>query len=165
MNEQPLNIVRRFADQHLQSFDVVMLAGSAANMQCSAGSDLDVVAFSKQAEVAYRQVLTFEQRPVELFAFPVKGLEKLFEYNAQQGLPTIMRMIAEGKVVVDNGLANSLKRQAERYLKSGPAPWSLDEMNQARFQITENLIDLADAHSMEEAQFIAIHLFMLCCRF
>lgn len=165
MPKSPEKIVKSIANELLADCDVVLFSGSFAKLEHNFNSDIDVVAFSKSVEEPFRQVISSAGWPVELFVFPAASYRKLLEINISKGVPTLMRMIAEGKIIVDNGSAAKLKQEAAQALASGPREWTLDEMNAYRFQMTEHIHDLEGTDQQEEAQFIAVHLLTLCCHF
>lgn len=51
-------------------------------------------------------------------------------------------MFATGVILVDDGTAADMQQEALTLLKSGPPPWSNQDVQFARFVITNHLLDL-----------------------
>ncbi|XEC92976.1 hypothetical protein AB6A23_16485 [Paenibacillus tarimensis] len=91
----------------------------------------------------------------------------LFEYNQSRGIPSLHRMCAEGIIIKDDGTAKEIVETAKRVLKEGPVPWTAEEMNQARYEISECLEDLSGSDFHYENIFIVnklagrVHEFVL----
>lgn len=51
-------------------------------------------------------------------------------------------MFATGVVLVDDGTAQDIQREAQAILDAGPPPWTEQQVQFARFMITNHLLDL-----------------------
>ena len=156
MKTSPLETAKRFVSAEFAQCSAAIMGGSAARGEYNENSDIDFVIVDHSVHVPYHEIFRFEDWDIEVFAFGGYTYEDFFQENARMGIPTLQRICAEGILICDrNGDGRRLQERAKKALAAGPAPWTLDEMNRARFELTHLLLDLISAKSYPETVFVA----------
>ncbi|HEX7055884.1 MAG TPA: nucleotidyltransferase domain-containing protein [Bacilli bacterium] len=148
----------RFIGDYFPGCNAVIWAGSCAAGKGSSHSDIDLVIIDDTCERPFRQSYMAWGWPVEVFVITSDTYEDLFAANREAGTAALQRMIAEGRLLKDNGSGAPIIAEAKRQVAQGPAPWSLDEMNRCRYEITELLEDLKEPSNRGEHCFTALSL-------
>ncbi|GGG09788.1 nucleotidyltransferase domain-containing protein [Paenibacillus abyssi] len=148
------NIVKRYVKKYYPGANVVLLAGSAAAGRATKGSDLDVLIFDEHAEDSYRLIDKKYGRIIEVFLVALRHYPYFIEEAKKSGIPSMVRMCAEGVIIIDDGQAHELIANGRKAWAEGPYPRSLDELNQVRYEITEYLDDLIHSSIRSEDLFI-----------
>jgi hypothetical protein len=164
MKYSPKVAARTFIKKHFPNASVAFLAGSAAHRNLTPNSDLDIVVFD-DTQFPFKQNYTGYGWPIEAFVLTRNAYRSFFDEARSSGLPSMIRMCAEGETIVDTGFAEEIRSEARDLMSQGPYEWLSDERNQVRYQITECLEDLSDAHFYHENLFIVNQLTELVTNF
>ncbi|MGA9173706.1 MAG: nucleotidyltransferase domain-containing protein [Thermoactinomyces sp.] len=159
MRLSPIQTAKKFVAEFYSRCEVAILGGSTGTGKGTETSDLDIVIFDFTLASTFRQSLKYEGWPIESFVYNnLENYRKFFESDRRRCRPALIRMVAEGIVLIDQGLANKLKTDAQSILDQGPEPWTMDQINQARYMITDCLDDLIGCNHPEEEIFIVHRL-------
>lgn len=164
MKYSPKVAARLFIKKHFPNACVAFLGGSAAHRNLTPNSDLDILVFD-DTQFPFKQNYTGYGWTIEAFVVTRSVYHSFFDEARRSGLPSILRMCAEGETIVDTGFAEGIRSEAQDLLSQGPCEWTWDEMNQVRYQITECLEDLSDAHLYHENLFVVNQLTELVTKF
>jgi hypothetical protein len=164
MKYSPKVAARKFIKKHFPNACVAFLGGSAAHHNLNPNSDLDIVVFD-DTQFPFKQNYTGYGWPIEAFVLTRSAYRSFFDEARRSGLPSMIRMCAEGETVLDTGFAEGIRSEARDQMSQGPCEWSWDERNQVRYKITECLNDLSDAHLYHENLFIVNQLTELVTHF
>ncbi|MEV0279917.1 hypothetical protein AB0I22_26490 [Streptomyces sp. NPDC050610] len=119
-------------------------------------SDLDMVVVTGPRESPYRQSLHWAGQPVEVLVHDERTLAAYCDDNPARRWPGIPRLIAEGTVVSERGaLGRRLQTERRRQLTEGPAAASPAELEAHRYELTDQIDDLAGAEDPDEIAFIS----------
>ncbi|NBI31098.1 nucleotidyltransferase domain-containing protein [Chengkuizengella marina] len=165
MNLTPIEAATKFVELNFPNCSAAFLAASAKKGSIKKNSDLDIVIFDNEITLHFRKVYDYAPWPAEVFGFNLSSFKEFMNKNDSYALPTIYIIITKGFVVKDNGEAESIKKMCEERLIQGPPSWSFDELNFARFEITDQLEDLITSQHEMENYFIVNKLFTLCATF
>jgi predicted nucleotidyltransferase len=154
MNLLPIEIGKKCVEKYFPNCLAAVLAGSAVRGRINEQSDLDIVIIDESAHQAYKTIYSTDVWPVEAFVFNTKQIHGFFLENYNKAMPTLHRILSDGVIIHDKGIGKSLCKEAKVLLNKGPQPWSLDEMNKARFDITDYLKDLIGSESTSENLYV-----------
>ncbi|GIQ68106.1 nucleotidyltransferase domain-containing protein [Xylanibacillus composti] len=143
----------------------IVLGGSHANGTANPRSDVDIAVIDNSVDAAYRESNIVEGKPVEWFVFTEKALPRFFREARRTALPTVLRLLACGRWLESSHGCRRWHSRAALFLAAGPAGWSLDEMNQARYELTELLEDLEENRDRIERLVVAQQLGVRLIRF
>ncbi len=115
---------------------VAFAAGSYFRGEATPSSDLDLVVVYPTLPAAYRISFLHDRVPVEAFVHDPETLEWFF----QEELPSLANMVAEGVPLPPSEWAEELQRRARQRLQEGPPAWTPEQLERARYALT----DLAD---------------------
>jgi hypothetical protein len=133
------------------------LGGSAATDSMTATSDLDITVLLPSRPAPFRESLNVGGQPVELFVHTEDSLRFFCARDRQRCRPTLPRLIGTSVILVDtDGTARRLQDEFHRLDQDGPRRLSDDEIDAARYAVTDLLDDLVDGDS--EALSIAAEL-------
>jgi hypothetical protein len=159
MKTSPRETAAQFVRAEFAHCSAAIMGGSAAREEYTEHSDLDLVIVDHTIPAPSHEIYRFGDWDIEVFAFCGGTYEDFFQENAREGIPTLQRICAEGILIVDRGGEGMrLQERAKKALAAGPVPWTLDDMNRARFELTNLLLDLTAAKSYAEAVFVANEL-------
>jgi hypothetical protein len=134
------------------------LAGSVARGEATATSDLDIMVVVPEGTPTYRESFQAHGWPVEIFVHTPSTHRRFVELDAARRRPSTSMMDCEGIVLRDvDGLAVKLKQEACALLEQGPPALPAAELALARYGVSDQMDDLADADP-GEAYFIAASL-------
>jgi len=134
--------VRHIGKQQFPHASALVLGGSQAIGTANGSSDVDIVVIDNSAEVAYRESVYIDGKPVEWFVFTEKSLLLFFREARRTALPTVLHLLVYGQWVETSHICLRWRSRAALFLRKGPISWSLDAMNDARYELTELLEDL-----------------------
>lgn len=138
---EALGLVRHFVAARHPAAEAVLLAGSHARGEATAGSDYDVVLlFGSLPDGAWREMALFEGRHVEAFAHDPGTLAYFCrEVDRPSGVPALPAMVAEGVCVLAHSCAllDAARVIARETLRLGPAPLDADALRSRRYAITD----------------------------
>jgi hypothetical protein len=160
MNMDPVDQARRLARGRYPDALAVILAGSTAAGQATAGSDLDIAVLIGDGGETGRETIRFEGRVAELFFHTRAGLAELFAADLAGRRAVLQSMYAAGLVLVDtNGEAGRARALAEADLRKGPPALDPQTIETKRYGLTDALDDLTD--SVNRIERLAVAGFVL----
>ncbi|GAA3130326.1 hypothetical protein JOF29_007173 [Kribbella aluminosa] len=118
-----------------------LLGGSAAAERLTETSDLDVTVLLPDTTVC-RQALTYAGWPIELFVHTEESVRRFVQLDAAKRQPSMARLVARSIPVLPGDGGAVLRAYCSALLEEGPAPLSEDEMQLARYILTDLLDDL-----------------------
>lgn len=142
MNLSGIEAAKKFVSTHFPGCNVAILTGSASRGEETPYSDLDILIISDTEPSAYVQAFYEYDWMIEVLMHNRQSYRKFFERDKLRGRPSLPHMFATGIVLVDDGTAAEIQQEARLLLKSGPPPWSHQDIQFARFVITNHLLDL-----------------------
>jgi len=142
----------RIREEHFSGAEVVLLAGSIVRGEATAFSDLDLVVLYEKVECAYRKSFRAGGYPVEAFVHDEATLRYfMLEMDRPSGIPSLPQMVVEGiEVPRSTSLSRRMKDLARSVLEAGPPLLTEEELNRARYTITDLLDDLRAPRSHAE---------------
>ncbi len=162
----PQLTAQRLVESRFPECEVAFLAGSVIRGEGTPTSDLDIVIITSRPEAPYRESLVFEGWPVEAFVHSPDSVRRYFASDAAGRRPMLPMMCAEGIIVRgQNGLAETIKAEAQALLDAGPTSLTPDERDNYRYALTDLLDDFEGCDKAEELYFIAPELAALAVEF
>jgi len=138
-----IEVAKQYLQQHYPHATAALLGGSAVHGQFHERSDLDLVIIDPETDVSFHEVVHFKGWTIDTFVFYEEVISDFFALNADRGIPTLQKICATGVVLCNvDGAADTLKAEAVKSYTRGPTAWTLDELNDARYQLTDVLLDL-----------------------
>lgn len=127
------------------------VAGSIIRGQGTAHSDIDLVVVYGRIDRARRESFRSGGFPVEAFVHDPGTLRWFMDQDVARGRPSILTMVAEGRVVgpVTTG-AEALRSEAGSLLAKGPPTLVAESRDALRYEITDLVDDLRDRRSPQE---------------
>ena len=117
--------------------------GSAATGSMTPMSDLDITVLLSSKPAPFRESLIVEGRPVELFVHTEDSLWFFCAQDRRRRRPTMLRLIGTSIVIVDvDGAGKRLQDQFHRLDQEGPSALTPEEVEAARYVVTDLLDDL-----------------------
>jgi len=154
----PLAAAKRYVKREHPDCFAAFVAGSAITDRSNRSSDLDLVVIDGRVEEPF-QLNTFRYGwLIEAFVMTPSTYRDFFEEARKRAIPTLIRMCAEGQIVHGGDGAHQVQREAARWLEEGPAEWSFVELDRARYELTECLIDLETPNIPEEEWYLVHQL-------
>ncbi|WP_199622604.1 nucleotidyltransferase domain-containing protein [Paenibacillus alkalitolerans] len=154
MRRTAIEAAEQFVLNHFSDCTVAILSGSVVQGMGTKQSDLDIVIIDDTKTFPFRESFYESGWPIEAFVLTRDTYRDLFEFNVVQGLPSLQRMCAQGIIIKDDGTASELIDIAREILAKGPMPWTVEEMNRVRYEISECLEDLTGSDCHYESIFI-----------
>lgn len=167
MRQPAIEAAKQFINTHFPDCNVAILSGSVIQGRETQHSDLDIVIIDDTKTNPFRESFFESDWPIEAFILTNDTYRDLFEINRYQGIPTLQRMCAEGIIIKDDGTAGEIIDEAREILQKGPMPWTVEEMNLVRYEISECLEDLSGSDCHYENIFVVnklaglVHQFVL----
>lgn len=162
---EPFEAAKKFVSLHFPDCHGAVLAGSIVRGEATHTSDLDIVVFSKDLKSAYRESFIVGGWPIEVFVHNLSSYKEYFESDCKRARPTLPKMVAEGLLLGDKGIMESIQTEARQLLENGPEPWSSDTITMKRYFITDALDDFIGSTKRSEEIFIAGSLAKLTSEF
>jgi predicted nucleotidyltransferase len=161
----PIEAGHKFLDKHFPSCQGALLAGSVVRGEATETSDLDMVIFDKCIRSSYRESLIDFGWAIEVFVHNLDSYKLFFENDYKRARPSMPRMVLEGIILKDDGIIDSLKKEAKDLLEKGPEEWSAEIINTKRYFLTDALDDFKGSSNRAEEIFIANTLADLASEF
>ncbi len=161
----PLEASRLFIEKYFPNCQGALLAGSVVRGEGTETSDLDIVVFDKNIRASYRESLVEFSWPIEVFVHNLTSYKLFFESDCERARPSLPRMVSEGIILKDDGIVESIQKEAIVMLKKGPEKWSVETITTKRYFITDTLDDFRGCSNRAEELFIANQLAELVSEF
>lgn len=140
-----VSIAERLVRQRFPDARAAWLGGSAATRSMASTSDLDITVLLASDPAPFRESLTVGTQPVELFVHTEESLTFFCAHDRRRRRPTMLRLIGTSILLIDvDGVGQRLQKEFGRLDREGPPPWSADEVEAARYVVTDLLDDLSD---------------------
>ena len=161
---EPVEAARAFVRAHFPEASAAFVGGSVLTEHRTPTSDLDVTVVLDEGVVVassglgapYRDTLEHDGWVVEAFVHDRASLEHYQAKDVARRMPTMMRLVAESRVLVDrDGIADGLVARARELLDAGPPPYDETELAMARYQLTDLLDDMAGSEREDELVYLA----------
>lgn len=154
----PIEIARRYVNEKFPDATTAFVGGSALLSSWDAShSDIDIVvidpAHSPQA-IADR----FESIPIETFIAKLTDIEQWWMKDIQRGRSIILRICAQGAVLINDNEGAVIAKQAKELFVKGPKPLSQNDIDFVRYRISNFLDDLETDISTNERIFVAMEI-------
>lgn len=163
----PVEAAKQFIDKHFSNCQGALLAGSVVRGEATETSDLDIVIFDKRLTSSYRESIFDFGWAIEVFVHNLTSYKYFIEMDCKAAKPSMPRMISEGIIIRDEGILESIKKEANEILEKGPEIWSEETVRTKRYFITDALDDFLGSNNRAEEIFIAntladlVHEFVL----
>lgn len=151
----PFEAARKFVEKYFPDCEAAVLAGSVVRGEATVTSDLDIVVFDESLPSSYRESLIDFGWAIEVFVHNLTSYKQFFEMDYKNAKPSMQRMIAEGHVLKDEGVLQSIKDEAKTILDQGPERWSDATIATKRYFITDLLDDFIGCQNRAEQLFVA----------
>lgn len=161
----PIEAAHKFINEYFSNCQGALLAGSVVRGEATETSDLDIVIFDKNLSSSYRESIIDYGWAIEVFVHNLTSYKKFFKMDYERARPSMPRMVSEGKVLKDDGIIDSIKKEAMEILNNGPEEWSEETINTKRYFITDALDDFIGCSNRAEDIFIANTLAELLSEF
>lgn len=158
MKLHAMEAAKKFISENYPDCRVALLAGSVVRGEETDQSDLDIVIIDDTIHSAYRESVIAYLWMIETFVHTSETYQDFFAQDCRRARPSLPQMCLEGIVLQDDGLAQTIKDEAEKILLQGPEPWTIEDIDSKRYMITDLLNDLEGSVNEEEALFIASSL-------
>ncbi len=163
----PVVAAKQFIEKNFSNCQGAILAGSVVRGEATETSDLDIVIFDKNLISSYRESMFDFGWAIEVFVHNLSSYKYYIELDCKSAKPSMPRMISEGIILRDEGILESIKKEAKDILENGPEKWSEEMIRTKRYFITDALDDLIGSQNRAEELFIAntladlVHEFVL----
>jgi predicted nucleotidyltransferase len=161
----PREAALQFLNKYFPSCQGALLAGSVVRGEATDTSDLDIVIFDNKIGSAFRESLIDFGWAIEVFVHNLTSYKHFFESDYERARPSLPRMVSEGIILKDDGMIDSIKKEAKALLDNGPEEWSMEIINTKRYFITDALDDFLGCSNRAEEIFIANSLAELVSEF
>lgn len=146
-----IEVAKKFAEEKFPESEIVFLAGSASRGEETITSDLDIIIIDNSILCSYRESFVLYNWKIETFFHNYNSYVDQFNIDKDTGRPILANMLAEGKVIKDNGESNEIKNNAKEFIKAGPNPLSESFIKASRYYTYDLLDDFADTENHQEA--------------
>ena len=116
---------------------------------------LECFIFDESFTSSFRESLIEFGWAIEVFAHNLTSYQAFFKSDCKRARPSLPRMISEGIILVDNGIVQSIKKEAAQLLEKGPEKWPEETIRLKRYFISDALDDLIGSSNKGESLFIA----------
>lgn len=162
---EPYKAAELFTSKHFPNCHGALLAGSVVRGEATETSDLDIVIFDKNLKSAYRESVIDFGWNIEVFVHNLSSYKEFFKSDSKRARPSLPKMVSEGIVIIDSGIIESIKQEANDLLEKGPEEWSAETIKIKRYFITDSLDDFIGSTNRAEEIFIANTLAELVSEF
>ena len=162
---KPLQAGHQFIKKYFPHCVGALLAGSVVRGEATETSDLDIIVFDRTIQASYRESLIDFDWAIEVFIHNLTSYKQFFKSDCDRARPSLPRMVSEGVILKDEGIVNSIKKEAKEILEKGPEEWTTDTVNTKRYFITDVLNDFKGCSNRAEELFIANRLADLASEF
>lgn len=141
-------------DHFYPDYELAFLAGSLVRGEGHAKSDLDIVIlYGDDFDNPHRASHLFKGRPIEFFVQTPTSLEKLMKKDRERGVPTLAHMVMTGLILPEETpRGRAAQDEAKAVYEQGPPAYTVMEMQQARYMITDLLDDLEPTRNRYQLQ-------------
>lgn len=154
MRDSIKRIAQQFIDSHYPESEIVWIGGSTVYGNLTTESDIDLIIID-ETETPRIECYQFLGWKIEAFIYTALSLKFEFQTARYRGMPTIIKMCAEGLLIEDKqGDGREFQREAKILYEQGPQLWGEDRINEARYQITDLLSDFRSSEDFGESLFI-----------
>ncbi|TBL78610.1 nucleotidyltransferase domain-containing protein [Paenibacillus thalictri] len=160
----PVEAARGIINRHFPGCTVAILSGSALR-HVTPTSDLDLVVFDASCGDVFRKSFTDGGWPVEVFLLQQESYRFYLDEAAYSGVPSLLRMCAEGVVIKDDGSAAAFIQEARECLLEGPPEWEDNDSRRCRYQLSELLDDFIGGENGAEHMFTISRIVLLLSEF
>jgi hypothetical protein len=140
----PIDAARDLVGERFPAATQAWLGGSVVFGEATATSDLDITVLDESA-VVHRESLLFEGWPVELFVHSEASIQHFVAKDLAQRKPTMARLIARGVELLPGEAGAAIRKHCEQTLEAGPGPLPNDELDGARYALSDLVDDLRGA--------------------
>ena len=147
MNNEVLDIAKKFVSTHFPECEIALLSGSVVRGEETPSSDLDIIIIDS---VSFRKSYLFFDWPIEAFVHNKESLDYTFFIEKHHGIPIVTRMCAEGVIIKGDEAANDLIKKGKENLLDGPSELSQKKLDEARYTISDLIIDFEGSEVEEE---------------
>ncbi|MDL4842531.1 nucleotidyltransferase domain-containing protein [Aquibacillus rhizosphaerae] len=147
-------IVEQFIVSYYPESNNVWIGGSTVYGNITKESDIDLLIIdgTKSSRLECHHFLGWK---IEAFIYSPSSLEFQFQIAKYRGIPTIIKLCAEGLPLRDKlGAGKKLQEEALLLYEQGPQPWEEGKLNETRYQITDFLSDFKSSEDFGESLFI-----------
>ncbi|UUZ83359.1 nucleotidyltransferase domain-containing protein [Paenibacillus sp. P26] len=155
----------RFIELHYPACEGAILAGSIVIGRATPSSDLDIVIFDESAGFPYRRTYREFGWVIEAFVLTRESYRYFFDQGIDSAIPSLQRMCSDGVLLRGQGVIEDIVDEARQEWLAGPPAWSREEIDKARYGITETLDDLKGSTKRAECLFIVHKLTSLLSEF
>lgn len=158
----PLNVARRFVDQHFPEATTAVVAGSTARGTRTATSDIDLLLVGPAPMIpdgsdSLAATHAVDGEVLEVFAYTPAGFDSWARASVAQHRPVIVHMLLEGAPVRGGAELEALRAVWLPVIDAGPTA-SPEELEHLRYVVTDQLDDLVDATDPLERRVVAATL-------
>lgn len=152
MNRDAVDVARRLVRQRFPEARAAWLGGSVADGTASSTSDLDITVLLDGPPAPFRESMTVSGWPVELFVQTSESLLWFCDSDIRRRRPTTMRLVGSSVILHDvDGIGVELQERLRDLDRAGPVAATAEQLENARYLVTDLLDDLSDAGSGEGA--------------
>jgi hypothetical protein len=150
---------RSFVQREFPHARAAWLGGSAATGDMTATSDLDITVLVSEPKTPHRSSRLVDGWPVELFVQTEASLMRFCDQDRARRRPTTMRLVGTSIVLLDtDGSGQGLQHQLHQLDEAGPASAAPEDLETARYGVTELLDDLSGTATPTESITVAATL-------
>jgi GNAT superfamily N-acetyltransferase len=140
-----VSTAERLVRERFPTARAAWLGGSAATNSMTFTSDLDITVLLPSKPAPFRESLTVGKQLVELFVHTEDSLRFFCAQDRRRRRPTMLRLIGTSIVVIDaDGVGRRLQEQFHWLDREGPPALSAEEIDAARYVVTDLLSDLSN---------------------
>ncbi|KNX39423.1 hypothetical protein VV01_12075 [Luteipulveratus halotolerans] len=145
--------------QRFPDAECAWLGGSVVRGTATATSDLDVLVLLNGHPAPFRESVTYDGVPVELFVQTHESLRRFRDEDQRRRQPTTARLVADtARLLGDAATLDAVERECRAEIEAGPRPLSPDEIDRQRYVLTDLVDDLTEAPSAEATLLVAMVL-------
>jgi hypothetical protein len=133
------------------------LSGSVVSGGATETSDLDVTVLLA-AGPAHRESVVWAGWPVELFVHTEESVRTFVAKDVERRRPTMARLVATGIPLLDGRGGLELQQECVAVVAAGPGPLRPDEVELARYMLSDQLDDLTGGASPTVRDAIAVEV-------
>ncbi|MEQ6378716.1 nucleotidyltransferase domain-containing protein [Bacillaceae bacterium S4-13-56] len=167
MNERALFAAKKFIDSYFPNCSTAFLGGSISLEAETEHSDLDLVILTEDEPMTSQRCFVEFGWSIETFVYNPHMIHVFLESDSRSGNPLLLRICANGIILKGGVEAEELKEDAQGRLEEGPPEWNQNQINLARYTITDLLYDFIGSENPTESIFVVnllaikIHEFIL----
>lgn len=145
-------IVKNLCSERYKEASVIYWAGSVTTGNFTSKSDLDIVVIYAHIANAYREAFIYDGWKIDAFIHDIETLRYFFEeVGRKSGMSVLPQMVVSGVLITPpSSLSEDIKRLATKVIDEGPPSWSKEEIDKARFYMTDLLDDIVYAQNRTE---------------